>query len=229
MRVAREALRLAAAPLKRFGAPRTGAPGAARRLLAVGCALALVRAVAIAPVRVEGASMLPNLQSRQLLLVDKLAYGLCWSGHCALRWGKPRLGDVVVTSHPHGEGSDWIKRVVALPGDRVEMRRGQLWHNGRRVATRPGPEVDAWDSSTAVLPLQKLRVQSEWECLSTSPHLVFSDPGQNFGAVSVPDEHVWVLGDHRGDSRDSRVFGPVPVRAVRGRVSAWSLRFWARL
>lgn len=218
---AREAVSLGAAALKIVGLPRTRAPGGiiARALLLVGCVLAAVRGVAVAPVWVEGASMLPSLRSRQLLWVDKLAYGLCWSGRCAVRWSEPRPGDVVVAGHPRGGARDWIKRVVALPGDRVELREGQLWRNDQRVATRPGPRVRAWDASTGVLPLKKLWVPSEWEYLSSTPHLVINDPQQSFGPVQVPEGHIWVLGDYRGDSKDSRAFGAVPVRAVWGRVS----------
>jgi signal peptidase I len=127
---------------------------------------------------VRGSSMLPGIEDGDRILVSPWSYA----------FEDVRRGDVVVLQCPSDARLDYIKRVVALPGDLVAMAGGELWVNGERA-----------DES----------------------YLAAIDP-ESWCVTRVPDRHVFVLGDNRPRSSDSRDFGPVPAEAVRGRVE-WRL------
>jgi signal peptidase I len=128
---------------------------------------------------IEGPSMRPNLNYGQRVMVEKITYRF---------FHGPRRGDVVIVDVP-GEGEPLIKRVVALSGERVEVRGGQVWINGELLEER-------WATHQG---------------------------GPNYPSTLVPPLHVFVLGDNRGSSRDSRSFGAVSVDRLVGR--AWLL-YW---
>ncbi len=130
--------------------------------------------------RVEGQSMEPNLHSNQRLVVEKLSY----------RFHGPERFDVVVLKLPDQSDELLIKRVVGLPGEKVEIRDGHVYINGELL---------------------------EEPFLTEGMH-----PGRNI-TVTVPPLHVYVLGDNRNHSNDSRSFGPVPLENVVGR--AW-VSYW---
>jgi signal peptidase I len=113
-------------------------------------------------------------------------------------------GDVIVFEDPHAPGTAYAKRLVARAGSRVALRGARLEVDGRPV-TGGGTEARA-------------SLLSE-ELGGTRYRVAVGSPGElpDFGPVVVPEGHVFVLGDARARSRDSRVFGPVPVSRVRGR------------
>ena len=153
--------------------------GAGRWLVTVSVLFVLVVVVFVAePFAIPSRSMAPTLLPGDQVLVDKTAY----------RRGVPRRGDLVTFERG---GDVQLKRIVGLPGDRVELRDGVLTVDGR---ARREPYVDL------------SRVDS-----------VF------FGPVTVPAGTVFVMGDNRGDSRDSREYGPVHQDELIGRVA---LRLW---
>lgn len=101
---------------------------------------------ALQPFRVEGSSMEPSLHSGQLLLVNKLAYSQLRIGDATVEvpglshlaatlssFGKPQRGDIVVFRAPRDKSEDYVKRIVALPGETVEIRRGAVLVNGQRI------------------------------------------------------------------------------------------------
>ncbi|MCC7354687.1 MAG: signal peptidase I, partial [Anaerolineae bacterium] len=129
--------------------------------------------------RVYGQSMEPNLHTEQRLVVEKLSY----------RFHGPRRGDIVVLRLPEHSSELLIKRVIALPGEKVEIHDGQVY-----VDSEPLLE----------------------------PYLRKTTLG-NYAARIVPPLHVFVLGDNRNASNDSRAFGPVPRQNIIGR--AW-FSYW---
>jgi len=144
------------------------------------------------PYKVQQMSMEMTLLPDQYVLVDKLTP----------HWAPYTRGDIIVFNPPAtwAEGGDvpFIKRIVGLPGDHVELRDGKVFVNG----------------------------------IELNEPYIFVDPGvplttepQPGGASEwlVPDGDLLVMGDHRNQSADSRVFGPVPISSVIGR--AW-LRYW---
>jgi signal peptidase I len=129
--------------------------------------------------RVYGSSMEPNLHTDQRLVVEKVSY----------RLHEPRRGDVVVLRLPERGPELLIKRVIALPGETIEIRDGQVLIDGTALS---------------------------------EPYLTQETRGQ-YGPVVVPPGHVFVMGDNRGASNDSRVFGAVEQSRIVGR--AW-VSYW---
>jgi signal peptidase I len=158
----------------------------------------LLRGVAVMAVKVPSGSMLPTLQVGDHLLVTPLCYGvrLPLVGWL-VRWADPQPGDVVVFAGPYDAAQDYVKRVAAVGGELVELRAGQLLVDGapRHIAGAP-----AADSQ-------------------------FPRAGDNYGPVAVPVGKLFVLGDSRDRSIDSRVWGFVDVDDVRGKAGAiyWSM------
>ena len=167
----------------------------------------------------SGKSMMPTLSESSTLVVDSYSYGFRrpFDGW----WGEPRTptsGDVAMF-HARIEGEQMLlaKRVVALPGDRVEYRDGDLFVNAVRLAS---------SETTGSSFLGGVRVDNAMAHLPSSSFQVFSpQPGQSrlFFEGVVPPGHVFLVGDNWAESYDSRDFGPVPMHALRGRVRwAWS-------
>jgi len=129
--------------------------------------------------RVYGSSMEPNLHTDQRLVVEKVTY----------RLHEPRRGDVIVLRIPERGPELLIKRVIALPGETVEVRDGNVYIDG---------------------------------VVLSEPYLSQPTYGQ-FGPLRVPEGDVFVMGDNRGASNDSRIFGPVPENRILGR--AW-VSYW---
>lgn len=131
--------------------------------------------------RIENHSMEPNFYEGQFVLVNKLAY----------RLGTPTRGDVVVFHNPRNTNEDYIKRIIGIPGDTVEVREQTVFVNGLAL-----PE--------------------------DFPHNAMP-PGEIIGPIIVGENQLFVMGDNRPNSSDSRVFGPIEQDLVVGQ--AW-LRIW---
>ena len=177
-------------------------------------------------VYIPSGSMIPTLQIGDYVVVEKWAYGarLPFTESAQLTWSQPQRGDIVVLLAPPGNprNDDLIKRVVALAGDTVEIRDGALVLNGKPVPRHrvEGPcsyqdrrEGDGWREEPCAAFEEKL---------DRHGYLSYCTPDGPCGDVPpqvVPPGHVWLAGDHRDRSADSRVFGPVPVGRIKGR--AW--------
>jgi len=166
-------------------APYPQRPGLSVRVLTagskVGLMLALVWGLFFNFSEVRGSSMRPGIQDGDRILVDHVSY----------MFGAIERGDVIVMRYPLDPSVDYVKRVVGLPGDQVEVFRGQVWVNGERLTEDyVSPEnIDPWAVVNTVV-----------------------EPG-----------HLFVLGDNRLRSSDSRDFGQVAHVFVRGQVRA---RLW---
>jgi signal peptidase I len=134
--------------------------------------------VAEAAIVEYGPSMEPNLYRGSRVMAEKVSY----------RFHPPRRGDIVIADRPGSEVS-LIKRVVALPGETVEVHDGHTFINGQQIE-------EPWVTN-------------------------FGGPG--YPPTVVPPDHVFILGDNRSNSRDSRTIGPVPMDTIKGRV--W-LIYW---
>jgi signal peptidase I len=177
-------------------------------------------------VYIPSGSMIPTLQIGDYVVVEKWAYGarLPFTESAQLAWSSPKRGDIVVLLAPPGNprSDDLIKRVVAVGGDTVEIRDGGLVLNGnpvpRHLADGPCSYQDRPEGST----WREERCAAFEEKLDQHTYLSYCAPDAPCGDVSpavVPPGTVWLAGDHRDRSADSRVFGPVPVGRIKGR--AW--------
>lgn len=171
----------------------------------------------LAALTVAGPSEAPTLLLGDRVLVNKAAYGLNvpYTQVPLLKMATPRRGDLVLFFVPN-RGYEGIKRVVALPGDTVEMRENQLYLNGEPVAQNPleRGKFDRWVPAVHHLGSVVAR--------ESSGNWITYTPGKSslrsFAQQTVPEGHYFLLGDHRDDSNDSRVFGAIDAGNIRGHV-----------
>lgn len=126
--------------------------------------------------QVSGLSMEPHIRSGEYVMINTFAY----------RIGAPRRGDIVAFRHDGDGRSVFIKRVIAVPGDRISIDRGQVYLDDQKLA---------------------------------EPYVLHGDD-RTFSQITVPDGCVYVLGDNRVESEDSRFFGPVKDDLLIGRAVA---------
>jgi len=167
---------------------------------------------------VDGPSMEPSLVDDQRLLVLRAAYGLSvpFRTEALVVWATPDVGDVVVVESP-ADGLDLVKRVVGVPGDVIEVRDGHLVRNGEVVAHRLRGDCDPGDFMR-LDPGCEVHEESVGARRWATSRAVAGPGWTDADAVTVPAGHVYVMGDHRDRSNDSRAFGVVPTTHLRGRV-----------
>jgi signal peptidase I len=156
-------------------------------IIAVVLAL-FIRTFVVQAFKIPSGSMKPTLLVGDHILVSKFIYGIKvpFTDKIIIKLGTPKRGDVVVFKYPLDTKKDYIKRVIGLPGDRIELINKQLFVNGR---------------------------------VTEDPHASYSVYGnlRNFGPVTVPAKHLFVMGDNRDESSDSRVWGFVPLSYLKGK------------
>jgi signal peptidase I len=192
--------------------------------IAVAVAIALIlRAFVIEAFQIPSGSMIPTLEIGDHIFVSKFAYGIGipLTEKKILPWHQPQRGDVIVFKYPLDPSVDYIKRVVGLPGDRVEVRHNEIFINGKPM---PRELLDAhFPSHESVNRMAEL-----WqERLDGHPHKALHVPDRitEFGPITVPPRNVFVMGDNRDNSNDSRVWGPVRYELIKGRAL---IVWWSR-
>ena len=171
-------------------------------------------------------SMNPTILEGDLVYVDKLAYDLRvpLTLHRLAKWSQPKKGDIVICFSPEDQ-IRLVKRIVALPGDTIELRSNVLFINGHPLNyTR----IDTEDAEQLLSRL-KNRAVFATEDLDGHQHPVMSIPSisamRNYGPVIVPQDKYFVMGDNRDNSRDSRYFGFVEGKAIVGKAKAVIVSF----
>jgi signal peptidase I len=169
--------------------------------LVIALALALViRAFLVQAFSIPSGSMQPTLLIGDYLLVNKFIYGIRnpLTNKILISMAKPQRGDVVVFIYPQDPTKDYIKRVIGLPGDRVQIINKKVYINGKLLETP--------------------------QAVNTDPLIIPADRGShesvrrdNLGPVVVPEDSYFVLGDNRDHSYDSRFWGFVSLDALRGK------------
>ena len=159
-------------------------------------------------------SMKPTILEGDRVFVWKSAYQIRvpFSRVKLFSTGVPLRGDVVVVRNPDGGSIPFVKRLIGLPGDVVELRNETLYLNGQPMPVDFLPERKADDGETLLLGTEDLMGR-------THPIRVLPDrPAfRTFGPITVPDGEVFVMGDNRDESRDARFFGTRPVTDLLGR------------
>ena len=140
----------------------------------------------IQTVHVIGYSMVPTLNNNDYVLATKVD----------LHFTTPQRGDIVILKDPFDNSQDFVKRVIALPGERLKITDGRVYINGQLLDEPYLPKNEPWVAS------------NNWP----------TDAGSTNGEV-IPAGHYFVMGDNRNHSSDSRVFGPVALNQIQSR--AW--------
>ncbi len=192
--------------------------------VAVGIAIFL-RAFVVEAFQIPSGSMIPTLQVGDHIFVSKFSYGVTipLTDKKLVDFGAPARGDVVVFKFPKDPSIDYIKRVVGLPGDTVEVRMDQIFINGQAVAREHRPGACEPEEERAFY----VRSCDLWvEHLGERTHdTIFYGEGASHEPQTVPPGKVFVMGDNRDNSNDSRVWGFVPQEYIKGRAL---IVWWSR-
>ncbi len=154
-------------------------------------------------------SMYPTIFQGDRLLANKTAYNNA----------DPVKGDIIVFRNPHNRKENYVKRVVALAGDTVEVRDSELYINGEKLKR----ELIANSPLATLKPNMQGEVfyefngQAKYKIIMVPPKQGEKPASTDFKQITVPKYHCFVLGDNRNHSHDSRAFGPVAIASIKGR------------
>ncbi|WNQ13710.1 signal peptidase I [Paenibacillus aurantius] len=160
----------------------------AKALIIAGALVLLIRFFVFAPFIVEGPSMEPNFYTGERLIVNKIIYTI----------RKPHRGEVVVFHAP--QEKDYIKRVIALPGETIKIEKGKVYINNEELKEPYIQEA-----------IDKYFKENN------------ADYNANYKEMTIPDGEIFVMGDNRVNSTDSRMIGPVAYEKIIGRAD---IIFW---
>jgi len=185
-----------------------------------------VRSTLVEAFRQAAVSGYPTMLPDDKFLVDKLAY----------KTADPKRGDIIVFLSPQNRRLNYIERVVAVAGDTVEIRNGDLYINDQKLQRQMLPQSA----------LENLRIKIEGQILNgdifeesngSAKYKIFlakppfDKTSSDFAKITVPQYHCFVLGDNRYLSEDSRNFGPIPLATIKGKADYlyWPVKGWSRI
>lgn len=164
-----------------------------------------VRSFFVAPFKIPTGSMIPTLMVQDRLFVNKITFGIKipYTNHWIMRFREPKRGEIIVFKYPIDPKRDFIKRLIAVGGESVEIRNKDIYINGK-LLTEP----------------QSIRNVEYYN--TTDPSWPYGWPGQVF---TVPQDHYFVMGDNSASSNDGRAWGFVPKENLVGKafVIYWPL------
>ena len=154
-----------------------------------------IRSFVVQAFKIPSSSMEPTLLVGDHILVNKFIYGIRipFTGVKLFQWNHPKRGDVIVFIFPSDRSKDFIKRVIAIEGERVDIVKDKVLINGKEIEDPWGVYAD----------------RPDWTR--------FPGSTGRYEHVVVPKGHVFVLGDNRDNSADSRVWGFVPLNDIKGK------------
>jgi signal peptidase I len=178
--------------------------------------------------KIPSGAMIPTLTIGDRLLVNKFIYGprIPFTDTRLFTWKEPKRGEIIVFKYPEDETKNFIKRVIGAPGDKIQINDGTLFINDQPVPLVEKGYVRAGEESpgfSAYFPKPRL---FEEQVGSARYHIQYlrNQRGYNLGPVLVPKDAVFVMGDNRDNSQDSRVWGFVKLNKILGRARSiyWS-------
>ena len=180
---------------------------------AVGLAVC-IRVFLLAAYKVPSSSMLPALKPGDFIFASKISYGLQVPGlGYVFQWGQPGRGDIVVFNYPNQPSVTYVKRVIAVGGDEIKIVQDEVLINGQKLSyENVSDELDNPNPSSFVIRREKAENQTRTLILSKT-----SKP-KNYGPLKIPEGEVFLLGDNRDASDDSRNWGTVPIDQISAQV-----------
>ena len=204
----------------------------------------MIRSSVVEAFKIPSGSMIPTLFIGDHIFVNKFAYGLKvpfsdkFTGSPVYLWKReaPKRGDVIVFIYPKDESLYYIKRIIGVPGDTIEVKNKVLYINQQIVprdelpAAQADPIFKSLDEPGRYSPAT---LDVYMEHLTGVDHLSMLDKtsflGETYGPITVPNDHLFVMGDNRDFSNDSRSWGFVPMKNVKGKAVIVWLSFWISL
>lgn len=190
---------------------------------AIGTALLIalvLRYFVIEAFKIPSASMVPTLLVGDHIFVNKFIYGvrIPFTNKKILQFRNPARGEIIVFIYPLDRSKDYIKRVVGVPGDKIEVKEGQLLINDKPIARTFQSNEEYTDVNQGCMPSQFERYDESLD--GTHHHSILTDRSRlpsNYGPQWVEEGKLFVMGDNRDNSSDSRVWGFVPLENVKGK------------
>lgn len=161
-----------------------------------------IRTFVVQAFKIPSGSMIPTLLIGDHLLVSKFVYGIKnpFTGSTLVSLGSPEKKDIIVFKYPENPDQDFIKRVIGVGGDRVEIKNKKVYVNDKLLKVEGAVNLD--------------------------PRIIQgrNPPRDNYGPITVPENKLFVMGDNRDNSHDSRFWGFVDLQAVKGKafIIYWS-------
>lgn len=203
----------------------------------------MIRSSLIEAFKIPSGSMIPTLLTGDHIFVNKFAYGLkipfsdFFTNHPVflIQRDSPKRGDIVVFKYPKDERVYFIKRVIGTPGDTVEIRSKTLLINGKPIEHSPvtGATAEQIYKGFDDPKYSSTNLDLFDEHLDGADHDIMLDKtnfsGDSFGPITVPADSLFVMGDNRDFSNDSRFWGFVPFKNVKGKAMVIWLSLWVSI
>ncbi len=194
-------------------------------------AAVIIRSFLFEPFSIPSGSMYPTLKVGDYLFVSKFDYG--FSKHSLplsipiipkrLAYQSPKRGDVVVFKTPEDDKTDYIKRVIGLPGDKIRMESSQIYINNFKIQ-RDFKRTEKYKSFQIDLYQETLPDGTNYQIYEMKDEMLFYKTN-DFSELIVPNESFFVIGDNRDNSQDSRFIGPIPKKNLVGKARVVFLSF----
>ena len=184
-----------------------------------------IRAFIIQAFKIPSGSMKPTLLIGDHILVNKFIYGIKipFTDRYILKITKPKRGDVVVFKWPRDERKDFIKRVIGIEGDKIEIKDDILYVNDEKIKTE---YIGKYRDENITM------ANKYMELLGKSNHYILDEymKHENYRPVIIPENSIFVMGDNRDNSHDSRYWRFVSLNKLKGKaiIIYWSWPHWSR-
>ncbi len=179
--------------------------------------LLIIRWLLVEPYIIPSGSMIPNLMIHDHIVVNKLSYGIRipFTEKWLAYWGPPKRGDVVVFKYPLDKEVYYVKRVIARAGDKVQVENDEVFINDQKLPQELlSPAIS--DVPELLLEPEK-RLEQNGDNKYVIQVLEDEQRARPYGPVTVPEGHIFVMGDNRDQSSDARVWGFMPENLLLGK------------
>jgi len=185
-------------------------------------ALVIIRSFIFESFKIPTSSMVPTLQIGDHIFVSKFDYGLnlLFTKIEFIRWSQPKRGDVIVFLNPRDESVHYVKRVIAIPGDKLEIRGREIIINGKKLLLKPVKDTHSLNEIFSGEPASGEIFE---ETIDGKNHWVRFLPAEEAGfqgmkqIETIPPDKFFVVGDNRDQSYDSRSWGFVSRENIKGK------------